>query len=362
MRSDYRYIFSGPYLTCPQCGKPKKYRDMYDTATAQPVAAGECGACFSCGYDYKVRDYFIDHPEARNEARSADWQPLPPPPVTYIDRHHVTDYMTTDLTKGNLLAYLMPILGKDVMLPVLRKYGVGVDVDGSMRWPQIDENRNVREIKIQQHNRFNGHREGLPTHTVHKTLRDKGEIDPESTQEQCLFGQHLLARVDENTIVAITESEKTAIIFAILYPQVIWLATGGEGNFGLIIKAQKILRHCGAVIIYPDAGSQTKWKEASRQLQLNNVEFSDLCSGHPHNVDLADLLIYEYLSTHKQPQQQQLNFEEPVPAKASIKSAKIVSLFRQSYINPLEAMTQQEINEIFDFDRVQKAMVSPVPF
>lgn len=359
MKSDYRYIFDGPYLDCPQCGKPKKYRDMYDTATGQPVAHLECGACFSCGYDYKVRDYFNDHPEARIEARSADWQPLPPPPITYIDRRHVTDYMTTDLTKGNLLAYLMPILGKDVMLPVLRRYGIGVDVDGSIRWPQIDENRKIREIKIQQHNRFNGHREGL-TCMFHKTLRDKGEIDPESAQEQCLFGQHLLAKVDEDTIVAITESEKTAIIFAILYPQVIWLATGGEGNFGLIIKAQKILRLCGAVIIYPDAGSLTKWKEAARQLQLNNVEFSDLCSGHPHNVDLADLLIYEYLSTHKQPQQQQLNFEEPKPVPSQPQpqpapvgtkrpTAKIlrIPLFPEPYSSPLENLTPQEFREIF---------------
>ena len=318
--SEYRYKFDGPYLDCPQCGKPKKYRDRYDSATGQPVAHLECGACFSCGYDVKVRDYFDEHPEARSHAQTTDWQPLPPPQVTYIDLHHVTDYMTNDLEKSNLLAYHISIVGKDMMVPVVRKYGVGMDKDGFTRWPQIDEQKRVREIKVQQHNRFNGHRQE-PTYMVHKILRDRNEIDSESTHEQCLFGQHLLSDANQDTIAAIVESEKTAIIFAALFPQVVWLATGGEKNFSLIVKNQKLLSRCSAVIIYSDAGSQPQWKSYAQSLWLRNVEFSDITNGHPHNVDLADLLIYDYLTNHKRPIQQSLDFDSPQPKTTAMAEA-----------------------------------------
>ena len=345
MQSNYRYKFAGPYLDCPRCGKAKKYRDRYDTATGLPVAHLECGACFSCGFDVKVRDYFAEHPEARSQAD--DWQPLPSPPVTYIDRHHVTDYMTADLAKSNLLAYLLPLLGKEDMMPVVRKYGVGVDADGSTRWPQIDEIKRVRQIKVQQHNRFNGHREGT-TVFVHKYLRDRNEVDPESTHARCLFGLHLLANANEQTVAAIVESEKTAIILATLFPDVVWLATGGEQNFGLVADAQNVLRRCGAVIIYPDAGSRKKWVNAAQSLKLNNVEFSDLCSGHPHNTDLADLIIYEYLATHRQPRQQELSFNvkttHPKPAPHIV--YRCTPLFAEPCAYNFEAITDEEFDQI----------------
>jgi hypothetical protein len=46
---------------------------------------------------------------------------------------------------------------------------------------------------------------------------------------QCLFGEHLLK--DTETPVAIVESEKTAIIASCYYPEFIWLACGGSGEF-----------------------------------------------------------------------------------------------------------------------------------
>lgn len=329
--NSYRYIFAGPYLDCPQCGKPKKYRDRYDSATGQPVAHLECGACFSCGYDVKVRDFFLEHPEART--KETDWQPLPPPIVTYIARHHVTDYMTSDYTKNNLLAYLLHIFDADIITPVVRKYGVGTDADGSTRWPQIDEKKRVREIKVMQYNRYSGHREGTP-YLIHKLLRDQGELDAESSHEQCLFGLHLLTQANESTICAIVESEKTAIIFAMLFPQVVWLATGSLQNFSLVERATHVLRRCGSITIYPDAGAKKEWMEKAKKLQLNNIEFSDLCSGHPHNTDIADLLIYEYMATRKKPVQQVLTFtpktEEPLKEPKKCRTIR-VSLFPDEY-------------------------------
>lgn len=316
-KMEYKYKFDGEYLTCPSCGRIRKYRDFYVSKTGKPVAHMICGECFSasCGYRVTPSQYFSEHPEARSQTFTGDWQPHPEPPVTYIDRHHVADYIpaAADLHKSNLLAYLLPIFGADKMMPVVRKYGVGVDADGSTRWPQIDERKRVRQIKVQQHNRFNGHREGI-TDMTHKHLRDIGEIDPESQAEQCLFGQHLLANANEETIAAVVESEKTAFMFAMLYPQVVWVATGGEGNFSLVRKAQNLLGRCGSVTIIPDAGSFAKWKQEARKLSLTNIEFSNICSGHSHNVDIADLLIYEYLSTHRQPQQQELDFSKPAPS------------------------------------------------
>lgn len=41
---------------------------------------------------------------------------------------------------------------------------------------------------------------------------------------QCLFGEHQLA--ESGRVVAIVESEKTAIIASMFFPDAIWLATG----------------------------------------------------------------------------------------------------------------------------------------
>ncbi len=338
MNEGLRYKLEGKYMSCPSCGRKGKYRDYYDTYTNTPVANMVCGKCFSvsCGYNVTAYAYYQEHPDERSTPPKG-WKPAPPPPTSYIDAQHVTDYMTEDIDRSNLLAYLAPIVGREALSEVVQRYFVGVDADGSTRWPQVDTAGRIREIKVQQHNRFNGHRAGA-TYMVHSNLRERNEIDPESRPEQCLFGLHLLADATADTTAAVVESEKTAVMCAAVFPDVVWLATGGSGNFRLIAEAQDRLRRCAAVIIYPDAGCFQKWREDTEQLKIKNVVVSSLCEGHPSNTDIADLLIYDHLAGAQQA-------STPISEKKTY--FRKGTLFPEPYISPTSTLTEEEFHAIF---------------
>lgn len=171
---------------------------------------------------------------------------------------------------------------------------------------------------------------------LHKQLRDQKKLDPNTSQKQCLFGLHLLDKVTSDTVVCIVESEKTAIICAVAMPQFVWLATGSEGNFSLVEEAKSILRKCKKVVVFPDAGSKTKWEKQVKDMALDedvNLEFSNKCEGHPHNTDLADLIIYEWMTKGEKitpltetPKEQPI---QPTPTEttpAEQQTAKIVKI------------------------------------
>lgn len=65
----------------------------------------------------------------------------------------------------------------------------------------------------------------------------------------CFFGLHL---VDGLQTVCVVESEKSAIILSVLYPDCVWLATGGLGE----LQPDKFrpLRGC-KVVLFPDTDS-----------------------------------------------------------------------------------------------------------
>ncbi len=335
-----RYIFSGDYLTCPSCGRKGKYRDFVDTYTGAPVAHLICGRCFSasCGYDLTPSAYYEQHPDERHTPPRGWTPPPPPPPPSYIDTHHVTDYITDQIKRSNLLAYLLPILGHDTLLRIVAKYYIGIDADGATRWAYIDDCFRVNEIKVQQHHRHNGHR--TYTYTFHQHLRDIGEIDPNTAPARCLFGQHLLAEAEDTTTVAIVESEKTAIMCAAIVPDVVWLATGGCSNFSLIEKAQHLLAKCNAVILYPDAGVFDDWRTKAESLNVKNVAVSDFVENHPSNSDIGDLLIYQFLSG-----KQILPPSPPSPPSPPFFGKG--SCFPEKFITPISQLTDEELHSIF---------------
>lgn len=295
---EYRFKYSGDYLTCPHCGKSKKYRNFFDSYTGQPVADGECGTCFSCEFDVRPSQYFEEHPEYLQSIDGIEYTPPPPKVVTYIPNHYVSDNLFTPRLQGqsNLTDFLLNIFDEELLFSALRKYYVGRDMHERILWPQIDMEGNVREIKSQWHNKYSGSRNGSPAYLLHKQLRDKSEIDPCSDHDQCLFGLHLLRNANSDTVACIVESEKTALMFSIISPDKVWLATGGGSNFSLVGKAVGILSDCKAVVVFPDAGEETKWKVEAAKTGLRNITFSKICEGHPHNTDIADLFINAWLT------------------------------------------------------------------
>ena len=127
--------------------------------------------------------------------------------------------------------------------------------------------------------------------------------------QQCLFGEHLL--IDKTKPVAIVESEKTAIISSIYFPQFIWLAFGG---IGFNIDKCNVLKG-RTVTLFPDLNGFEKWNNKAKELShLANFTVSDLLERKANEVerkqgfDFADYLIkfdYKAFTTQKEIEQPQ---------------------------------------------------------
>src|SRR5699024_8538126 len=98
--------------------------------------------------------------------------------------------------------------------------------NGATVFWQIDKNLDIRSGKVMLYDK-DGHRakrndgNGYIT-WVHSLLYDDYNL------KQCLFGEHLL--IDSEKPVALVESEKTAIIASVHYPDYTWLAVGSKHN------------------------------------------------------------------------------------------------------------------------------------
>ena len=116
---------------------------------------------------------------------------------------------------------------------------------------------------------------------------------------QCLFGEHLL-KMYPDKVVALVESEKSALIASGVYPEYIWLATGGKSQ--LSIDKLKVLKG-RTVIMFPDVDGYEYWKNKAKDVEAIGckVVVSDLLENNATNedrankIDLADWLV-RYLS------------------------------------------------------------------
>ena len=107
----------------------------------------------------------------------------------------------------------------------------------------------IRGGKIIPYNKEDGHRiKDKGVNWVHSLLKKQGVFNQDWTLTQCLFGEHLLSlSANRDKVVAVVESEKTAIICSVQYPDCIWLATGGKSQ--LSIDKMRVLANRG--IIFP---------------------------------------------------------------------------------------------------------------
>lgn len=183
------------------------------------------------------------------------------------------------------IQWLRSVLGQELADQTASRYRIGsckAGPDWAVFW-QIDAAGNVRTAKQMRYGpdgrRFKG--EGLSTLFAFKTS---------DGYRPCLFGEHLLSE-DERRPVALVESEKTAILAAAHYPQLVWIGTGGS-QFLTATKAQPLRNR--PVLIIPDAddagqiGAQ-KAHETLRDMGIS-ARIVDILPNVDDGTDLADVL------------------------------------------------------------------------
>lgn len=201
------------------------------------------------------------------------------------------------------------ILTEKQMQQAAHLYHLGATRDGGVIFWCIDEHQQVREGKIMWY-RNDCHRDhNHDPSTISSRLISRGLIQRSWTANKCFFGQHLIfnenVNVNDNHVIAIVESEKTAVICSQLLSSInhplLWLSCGGLSQ----LRPEMFLPLKGFdIIVFPDTDpkgeAHKQWtqrcKEASK-LTRQNIYVSNLLELHAtedqkhRKIDIADFII-----------------------------------------------------------------------
>lgn len=197
----------------------------------------------------------------RSSYSQKEWHGVPAKPTTAP--RAVTNVIDSQYVKRCLSAstpFCRAVVGSGIldeqqMKHAADRYRLGSTKDGGVIFWQIDERQQVREGKIMFYCP-DAHRDHhRPPSWVSYRLRKSGILPPGWKATHCLFGLHLLCEEHpEPPIVAVVESEKTAIICSERFPMlgsasIVWMATGGLSNL-TVDSLRPLVGH--RVILFPD--------------------------------------------------------------------------------------------------------------
>ena len=303
--------------TCPACGTKESFTLYINGETNEHINSkvGKCNRESKCGYHYTPKQFFIDNPDCK---KSSDFisnttnvvqcsTPLSSRrgvggevPFSYVERS--ASY------QSNFVRFLCEFLTTEQISSIGEKYALGAAKNKEVIYWQIDINGKVRTGKIMQYDPLTGKRikhESGAIDWVHNKLKKSGTLPEDYNLQQCFFGEHLLGLHPE-AVVCIVESEKSALISAAIFPEQIWLATGGIGN--LSIEKCQVLKNRN-IILYPDLNAYNKWLDKAIEIEKQygcNISVSTLlediatAEAKAQGLDVADYVIYQLKNKHNE--------------------------------------------------------------
>ncbi|MGZ3873379.1 MAG: DUF6371 domain-containing protein [Mucilaginibacter sp.] len=326
---NHRYILE-PYkgmdsrFTCPCCGhRRKSFKRYIDTVTQTYLAdhVGKCDRLENCAYHFTPREFFKTNPnDSRREMPAVKEEP-------YFDTIPGAIFAASlrRYDSNIFCMFLARMFGAEAAIGLIEKYKIGT----AKHWPgatifwQVDGDDKVRTGKIMCYNAADCRRIKEPynhiawAHTLLRGSESRKDRKTESNAashglsrlpglsdfrlKQCFFGEHLL-RLEPYKIVAITESEKTAVIASYYYPNYIWLAAGSLE--GLSLNKCRVLND-RTVRLYPDVNGYAKWHSKAREFN-NRIPSATFTvdetlfrtatpADRDHGADIADKWINEKL-------------------------------------------------------------------
>lgn len=202
----------------------------------------------------------------------------------------IKERMASNTHKG-LIDNLQKVFSEEELLHVIDLYRLGSVDHRWMVYPYIDIENRLRMMKTIRYY-VDGHRAQSKSgvSSLHALLKEEAILPAQWEEHNCIFGEHLLSINPDKSIVVV-ESEKTAIVCAMLMPSYIWLATGGCDRFRYL---ETIREHLNARTTYilPDKGQYNNWCKAARKHKiqgkvLDYIEEMEV----ERNTDIADLLL-----------------------------------------------------------------------
>lgn len=299
--SSHRYAFAHklPKRSCPACGE-RRLRTYVDLTTGDECDTkyGVCDRKDGCGYFLAPSKIAKDYEPKKK---------MQPPPIRRTSWRCPSKYVDSTLQHTNsntLLNWLRSCAGVDADA-AWTQYRIGTYPPGRRTelmyatcfW-QIGGDDMPRSAKIIPYHPNGKRVKELGSTWIHSVItatpeNPRGESMDTLGIGQCLFGEHLL-RQRPDALVAVVESEKSAVIGACFYPQVVWVATGGSNTF----TVERCMALAGRkVVVFPDAGMYEDWLAHSIDISLmcESMVVSDILEamGVPKGDDIADYLIHE---------------------------------------------------------------------
>ncbi|MBQ9668721.1 MAG: hypothetical protein IJV45_08285 [Prevotella sp.] len=298
--SEARYRLDSPRVTgrrqqktaCPQCGRKHCFVRYVDTRNGCAYVGDECGRCDheqSCGYHLKPSEYFHDHPWLK-PSDGRPYVPVPPPrpkplmplPMTFVEQSMACESTFRKWFADICLSQLG--LSEADVRRVTTDYCLGATLRGDVIYWQIDLRQRVRSGHIMRYGP-DGHRRDYQS-WVHSRLIAQRRLPLDFQLRQCFYGEHLLARRPDAQ-VCLVESEKTALLMAVLHPDAVWIASCGCKG----LTAEKLCVLKGRrVAVFPDAGCYADWLRRMQQSEGVSYVVTDALEQYPPNTDLADLM------------------------------------------------------------------------
>ncbi|RYU94745.1 DUF6371 domain-containing protein [Emticicia agri] len=242
-------------FVCPACGK-KEFKLYKNNETDAYLSnhVGKCNRIVKCNYHYSPKQFFEENPNSKVLFYQS--------PKTFNEVKRQGDFIASEYVEAsfnnkenNFGIYVKSLFGKEVSEKLMKTYKIGTSDcwRGATIFWQIDGNSKAHTGKVILYNSVSGKRvkEPFPHISWVHTKLERNLVLKKFNLSQCLFGEHLINKYQPDKVIALVESEKTAVIASVLLPDLLWLAVGSLSN--LTVERCEVLTG-RKLILYPDLG------------------------------------------------------------------------------------------------------------
>jgi hypothetical protein len=297
---NYRFslqTYCGPSskYQCPSCSQHKRFTRYIDNETGEqlPNHVGRCDREDKCGYHYTPKQYF-DETKCNQQYSYKYRKQYTPVSKLELKKHidflpeKVLERSMENWEQNNFTSFLIQIFGYKVAKERTELYLIGNSKlwKGSTTFWFVDTELRIRQAKIMHYTIEPGRISRTKSHQSaykwsQKAQRYYEDINfsdkifkagkmilnnNEANLLDCFFGEHLLTLYPEKQ-VAIVESEKTAIICSVYYPNYVWIATGGINGCKWTERDVCKALEGREVVLFPDLNCFDKWSEKAKEIQ-----------------------------------------------------------------------------------------------
>jgi len=229
--------------TCPSCNKSKVFTRYVSNTTGEylPIKYGKCDRLNNCGYHVSPKQRLVDFVITTTATK-------PKPKAEFLNKTEYYTKLYRDFDTNYFVDYLSIQLGVKVGDGLTKLFSLGNGDRGATLFPYFDEVGNLQSYKTIKYNLRTGKRV--------KSIKPFYDSN-KNKHPFPLFGTQLLSKYPDR-IVAIVESEKTAIMMMYYNPNFLWLASGSAG----MLTPTKLYKLKGRkIVLFPDEGEFYNWEK-----------------------------------------------------------------------------------------------------